>query len=373
MATSTVVDDRAFASFESAIESSDEIVPIPSLANLSLSETSTSARPTYERTNVTPDERLIAAAREDSPELIAQALAAGATSIDTAMFTALDGACIAALYYLLQRGALARTIGVLPSLLHRPGVPLQQRVDAAALLLSHIATSHSVHAYRASVHDVLLAGACLREGPLILAQLVSAGHLETCFREAGSRESTLKEALKLAGAARRISWASGGSQDAVVCGLVRTTIRKHYSGYDLARQQIQLCLDGLHTVGWAPRVHRSYPPPFRQHVRQLLLLARRPPLSGLDEDMLFLVIAHVAWSTYWGAPAIDLDEGEEIDFRRRYSASSRQCAPLGGGAAREERSQAPATKFVERLNRFVPIKSERRAPAVHQASYYAGK
>jgi len=322
-----------------------------------------------------PDDRLLAAALADSPELIAQALSSGATNIDAAMTIALDSGCAAALYMLLQRGALARTIGVMPSLLHRPGVRLDQRVNSAALLIEHISTAHSAAAYRASVHDVLLAGACLREGALILADLVAAGHLEAAFPNDGQREKALLEARKLAVSARRVSWSSGGSQDAVVCGLVRTTIRRRYSGYELARQQIQLCIDGLNTVAWSPARHRCYPPPFRQLVRQVLLIARRPPLSQLDEDSLHLVLAHLARLHFWVAPSLDLDEGEEIDFRsRRLSRTvvDTECAARDREAQRQA-AQPTKTKYVERLHRFVQARSERKATPVHQASYYAGR
>ena len=74
-----------------------------------------------------------------------------------------------------------------------------------------------------------------RARPLLLARLARDGHLAKAYAhdEAAGR-AAVREAIKLNEKARRVSWASGGAQDAVVCGLVRTAVRKRYPGYALA-------------------------------------------------------------------------------------------------------------------------------------------
>ena len=332
---------------------------------------------------ITPDAALLRAATEDSREGIAMALAMGATSVDAAMHAALSNGCTAALYILLQRGALARTIGVMPSLLHRPGLQLDQRVSAAELLLAYVAKEHSAAAYRASVRDVLLAGAAMREGPLLLAALVRSGHLEAAYGlgsgEAQQQACTgdgqdatdisdpvaaealdterfvaLHEALTLNEKARRASWSTAfNAQDAVVCGLVRTPIRRRYSGYELARQQLQLCLDKA--AAWSPSVHHHYPRAFRELVRTVLLCASRPPLNTLPDGVLLLTIERLARAAFWDAPPLQLDEGAEVDFR----AHAHARVAVGGAAA------VPA--------RATSNRSSRSLCASHGASSAAGE
>ena len=334
---------------------------------------------------ITPDAALLRAATDNSQEGIAMALAMGATSVDAAMHAALARGCTAALYLLLQRGALARTIGVMPSLLHRPGLQLDQRVRAAELLLAYVAKEHSAAAYRASVRDMLLAGAAMREGPLLLAALVRSGHLEAAYGLGGGeaqqqactgagagdgqdttdisdpapadaydaapawqseRSAALHEALKLNEKARRASWSTAfNAQDAVVCGLVRTPIRRRYSGYELARQQLQLCLERLNAAPWSPRVHHHYPRAFRELVRTVLLCASRPPLNSLPEGVLLLTIERLARAAYWETPPLQLDEGAEVDFRahaHERRLGTQEQAALGTRAAHGGAATAPA-------------------------------
>ena len=262
-----------------------------------------------------PDDRLCAAARANSPEGVMLALNSGATAVDTAMCEALANDCSAAMYMLLQRGALARTVGVLPSLLHRPGLEHRARARSSMLLLKYISESNSQAAYRSGVRDVLLAGACLREGPLLLADVLREGHLDSAFADAdAAKDGALRDALRLNEKVRRVSWSSSGTNDAVVCGLVRTAVRKRYSGYDLARQQLTLALAGLHRQPWTPSVHAQYPASFRALVMLVLLCGQRPPLSNLPDGVLLLVVEQLARNGFWDEPLLDLDEGEDIDF-----------------------------------------------------------
>ena len=175
-----------------------------------------------------------------------------------------------------------------------------------------------------------------------------------------------------------------------MCGVVRTPVRKRYRGYELARQQLQLCADGLNARPWGPDVHRLYPAGFREAARFLLLCATREPLCRLPECVLLLTIEHYAWSFFWEAPDFDYDEGEDFhcrlqrggaasssgEWRGRIGSATREdgsnqpgsSADGGGGASSEGQHAAatshgqgpqPALKFVDRLNRFVPARQSR--------------
>lgn len=315
------------------------------LASLSLA--SANQPPDISDNNDKPDDRLLRATIADRPDDVMHALASGATAIDEAMRCALEHRCRSALYMLLQRGALARTIGVLPSLLHRPGMELRARASAALLLLGYVAQHQPPAAYRAGVRDVLMASACLREGPLLLAELVRSGHLEAAFADVPvqTRNDALRDALRLNEKARRVSWSSNPTNDAVVCGLVRTSIRRKYLGYDFARQQLQLCLDCLHTTPWRPELHARYPPRFRQQAKALLLCAQRPPLCNVPECVVLLVLEHLAQSELWEAPDVDLDDGEEVDFHARCRGAPpppKHSSQGGGGPGGPEAAAAAA-------------------------------
>lgn len=136
------------------------------------------------------------------------------------MVTAINCGHADALHLLLRRGTLARTVGLLPSLLHRPGMTVESRLFAAGLMLKHLAAQQpDAGSYREAVRDAVNAGACLREGAMILAILAQGGHLEAAFGESepvdkhdSSRSNALRDALKLNERVRRISWSTSGAQ-----------------------------------------------------------------------------------------------------------------------------------------------------------------
>jgi hypothetical protein len=143
---------------------------------------------------------------------------------------------------------------------------------------------------------------------------------------------------------------------------------------------------GLNALPWSPAVHRHYPPAFRAIVRLLLLCGTRPPLCLLPDGVLLLVLEQLARCLFWETPPIALDEGAEVAFGPQRGASSAREAPAGGGAAgggggaggaaaggdgSDERGGRQPVKYVERLNRHVPVRQPRRR--VHQHSYFAGK
>ena len=136
----------------------------------------------------TADDRLRFAARTGSAEAAAAALREGARDIDDALRVALVAGHAAVLQQILERSYLAKTIGSIAGLLHRPNLSPQERTRATRLLLQYYACSDSVDAYRAGVCAVLCAGAVLREGPLLLGALVADGHLEAALPAASSGE-----------------------------------------------------------------------------------------------------------------------------------------------------------------------------------------
>ena len=178
--------------------------------------------------------------------------------------------------------------------------------------------------YRLAVSKALLAGAAQREGPLLLGALVRGGHVRSAFEEpaatdASAAQQFYKAALQLNKKAVSISWSvgrSGTGADAIVCDQVRVPVRRHYSGYLLAQQQLQLCAAGLSSVPWSAATHRHYPRSFRDLARCLLLCWRREPLCKLPDEVCLCVLEQLAALTFWAAPAVDLSEGEEICMER---------------------------------------------------------
>ena len=64
---------------------------------------------------------------------------------------------------------------------------------------------------------------------------------------------------------------------------------------------------------WSPAVHKLYPKPFRETVHTLLLCCSRfEPLAKLPEVLVHELIAQLAYVTFWGAPTVDLTEGEDV-------------------------------------------------------------
>jgi hypothetical protein len=302
------------------------------------------------------DERLRLAARSGSVEAVSHALVDGARGIDAAIDAAVTCGHGAALRTILERSYLAKTIGVVASLLHRPNLSADARTRAAQLLLRDSADCCSPRQYRAAVCAVLYAGAVLREGPLLLGALVADGHLDAAFphgrehnapahlgRElhaeagvsdfrrarragsgglarVGSRGWALAAARDLNEQADKISWAAHSTLDAVVCDTVRVRIRRRYLGYRQAGEQLRLLIlagDGPHQ--WTPEMHVScYPASFRRCVLELLLCAQRSAagdgaLGALyrNSDTLLSLVGALAWRTFWAAPEVDLEGGEE--------------------------------------------------------------
>lgn len=300
------------------------------------------------------DQRLRDAARSGSVEAVSRALVDGARDIDAALDAAVDCGHGAALRTILERSYLAKTIGYVASLLHRPNLTAEARTRAAQLLLRDSADCCSPRQYRAAVCAVLCAGAVLREGPMLLGALVTDGHLDAAFppvrernapagREhraevgmidsrlarragsgglahVGSRAWALAAARTLNEQADRISWAAHSTLDAVVCDTVRVRIRRRYPGYRQAGDQLRLLSaagDGPHH--WTPDVHvRCYPAYFRRCVLELLLCAQRSvaddgALGALyrNSDALLSLVGVLAWRTFWAAPEVDLESGDE--------------------------------------------------------------
>ena len=356
-------------------------------------------------TKKSPDERLLAAAAKGDPQLILAAFGAGATDSDGAIKAALSNRHAGAVYMLLQRGALARTIGVTPSMLHRPGLPQEQRVAGAALLLDYVFKNFNHAVYLMALRDTFTAGACLRCGPLILAMLHREGHyryLKTpvkntvtspCLSPSGWKD-LLEHSIKLNDKAKQISWSTSGAQDAVVCGLVRTPVRRRYRGYDLAGIQLRLCLQGLHSSvppdllantktvlntekkpmefekwsldPWSPSSHATHYAhwrPFKLMVHTLLLCHNREgcEFARLPDVLLHMIIERLAYLTFWAEPLVNLDEGADVLFRGKDNRFvEHKTGPPAKGAM----------KWVDRLNNFVEKTVVGRS-IPHQASYNA--
>ena len=162
---------------------------------------------------------------------ILAAFGAGATDSDGAIETMLAIATRGlSANMLLQRCALARTIGVTPRCCI---VGQEQRVAGAALLLDYVCANFNHAVYLEALRDTFTRRACLRCGPLILAMLHREGHyryLKTpvkntvtspCLSPSGWKD-LLEHFIKLNDKAKQISWSTSGAQDAVVCGLVPT-------------------------------------------------------------------------------------------------------------------------------------------------------
>lgn len=122
------------------------------------------------------DARLERAVASGSAALVREALAGGATQLDAPFRLALRCSHTSCLLLIIERTVLARTIGSVASVLHRSGLSPWERVRAQALILSHLSESQDP-SYEAAIASVLRAGACLREGPLLLGSLVREGHV----------------------------------------------------------------------------------------------------------------------------------------------------------------------------------------------------
>ena len=191
--------------------------------------------------------------------------------------------------------------------------------------------------YRAAVGHVLLASACLPEGPELLTSLVWDRHVahpliaqepspEVEQPLQGRRRGPKKPApasecetpLTVSGAvelSRRVLLACthmnspkydgyAGQKDAktLLCGNVRARLRHECRhAYEQAAAQLHLCHQGVACHRWSPAHHLSYPPSFQQTVRVLLLCARRmeSPLSKLPVEALLVVVELFAHATYW--------------------------------------------------------------------------
>ena len=290
------------------------------------------------------DQKLLLAARTGDVRLLkATVVAASGPGLESALKAAISNRQAAAVLLLLGRGALATAIGAFSSALHRPGVTVEGRIDVMLLLLDHYrdtyvqaaateatasarardktAVARRLHkAYGHVVSKVLLAGAAQREGPLLLAAAVRAGHVAAALDasapgdDAGLAAASYKKALQLNKKAISISWsvARAAGADAIVCDQVRVPVRRHYSGYTLAQQQLHLCAAGVSSCPWSVLTHRHYPRPFRVAARCVLLCWRREPLCKLPHDCALVVLEHLAALTFWTDPAVDLLEGEEI-------------------------------------------------------------
>ena len=240
------------------------------------------------RRRETPNERLLSAARAGSAADVSDAIASGATELEEGFRAALEAGGAAAMVRIVERGALARAIGAVASVLHRHGLTPEERSRAQSLMLTHLATAEVAPAqYQSAVLSVLCAGACLRDGALLLGALVRDGHLDAAFPAAdpGTRRKALKQALAINRQATRLSSAvSTSACDAVVCDSVRVPIRRRFRGYELAGHQLRLLEGDL--APWSPSVHKLYPKAFREAVRTLLLCARRyEPLAKMSEDL----------------------------------------------------------------------------------------
>jgi hypothetical protein len=318
---------------------------------------SMSTDPRLASTLTSTDQKLVRFAELGDVETLASSLArASAPGLEVALNAAIANRQAAVVLMLLERGALATAIGVFPSALHRPGLTYEQRLAVMEILLGHYRdlalSAASEHAssegslpragsankgrsgpsardvaraqqvYRHAVSKVLNAGAAQREGPLLLAALVRGGHMRTAFEEPALLDPTvigvahqcLSKALQLNKKAMHISWsvARQSGADAVVCDLVRVPIRRHFSGYLLAQQQLHLCSAGLSSIPWSVATAKDYPRPFRAAARSLLLCWQREPLNKLPPEIAYCVLEQLAALTYWRAPVLDLGEGEDI-------------------------------------------------------------
>ena len=231
---------------------------------------------------------------------------------------------------LLKSTALCRHGGLSPIqvALHHPRVGCRVRVAMARLLLSERDSTW----YRRERGQTLLAAACLRDGPAILAALVLDGHLsEGAGGDDEPPEPQLRRRKKpnnfapttLAGAVllnRQVRFAvehaNGTRADTrgpydeyatyrdakhVLCGEVRVSIRPSDLGvFNHAGEQLRQLLGGR-SRGWTPSTHRQFPAAFKAACRTVLLVAGRPdsPLHRLPSEALHLIFERTAELWFW--------------------------------------------------------------------------
>ena len=263
------------------------------------------------------------AASGNDAAVAATAVGSGAVGLEAALEAAILHGHARVVMVLLERGALAAAIGAFASALHRPGLTTERRIQVMLLLLSFYrdGSCHSQSLLEHAIGKVLRAGATMREGPLLLAALVRAGHVF-------AGEPYCKKALQLNKRAVQISWSVARLPgDGVICDKVRVPVRRHYSGYLLAAQQLMLYAAGAAGVPWSPALHKHYPAPFREVARCLLCCWRREPLSKLPDEVVLCVLEHLAALTYW-EPALNLNEGFDIGREHVLVSGARDLSKL---------------------------------------------
>jgi len=260
-------------------------------------------------TLTTADQALVQAAEVgDVPSMSAALVGSGPAGTEEALKAATVGKHAECVQLLLERGALAAAIGAFSSALHRPGLTMERRIETMLLLLAYYQDAGPPGKYHLAISKVLLAGAAQREGPLLLAALVRAGHLAGTVDETGC-----KKAQQLSKRAVQISWSvARQTGDGVICDQVRVPIRRHYPGYRLASQQLQLIAAAAAGVPWSPAMHKAYPLYFRSASFCLLCCWRREPLCKLPDEVALCVLEQLAALTFWEAPDVDVDEGWDI-------------------------------------------------------------
>ena len=249
--------------------------------------------------------------------------------VDDALEAAALGGHREAVNMLLKSTALCRHGGLSPIqvALHHPRVGCRVRVAMARLLLSERDSTW----YRRERGQTLLAAACLRDGPALLAALVLDGHLsESAGGDDEPPEPQLRRRKKpnnfaptLAGAVllnRQVRFAvehangtradTRGSYDEyatyrdakhVLCGDVRVSIRPSDLGvFNHAGEQLRQLLGGR-SRGWTPSTHRQFPAAFKAAVRTVLLVAGRAdsPLHRLPSEALHLIFERTAELWFW--------------------------------------------------------------------------
>ena len=283
------------------------------------------------------DAQLRTAAAEGNCLHIFQILSARpGINVDDALEAAALGGHREAVNMLLKSTALCRHGGLSPIqvALHHPRVGCRVRVAMARLLLSERDSTW----YRRERGQTLLAAACLRDGPAILAALVLDGHLsesaggdddppEPAELRRRPRNKSLRRldyfAPTVAGAVllnRQVRFAvehangtradTRGAYDEyatyrdakhVLCGEVRVSIRPSDLGvFNHAGEQLRQLLGGR-SRGWTPSTHRQFPAAFKAACRTVLLVAGRPdsPLHRLPSEALHLIFERMAELWFW--------------------------------------------------------------------------